>query len=624
MRLKYLHIIGEYKNLKDFKLDFDGSSFIDVFVGKNGTGKSNLFEAIIEIFRHLFVSDYEINFDYKIVYELNKEDINISWEAGKLLRNGNELKSIPKNNLPDNIIIYYSGHNDKVSDLVTQYEQEFKKKVKGANVDDIREFIGIGKEYKSLLLAILLLQNDHNNAKKYIKQKLGISQVSHEVKIVLKRPDYAIDNEGFDVDPFDNSTAFWKAEGVVGEFLKKIDTVKKGAQLPETRDRQEGYFRNTKNQDEYLLYYDIADMQSKFLENSSLDLFRSFDNLKTIEMLKELSIVVTLENGTVANINNFSDGQFQTVYIYSIVELFKDKNCLTLLDEPDAFLHPEWQFDFLKQVLEINEKKLERNHVLLSSHSAITLLQSEERKVNFFKITNNKLNIYKVDKAYAISQLSSQLINLQVDKQILSIIHTLGQDKPILFTEGYSDPIILKYAYQILYDTNDIPFEICFGHGCLYLRLLLQNKKFLDEMNGRPIFGLFDFDEAYGEWSSIKMNKDLLENDLKKGLAKQFNDRESYALLLPIPNIPEILPQVMKSDGTTYENYSKLEMEHLFYSDTTKESFHEVEITGGAKIIEISDARKMKFSTEIVPKLTKASFEIFRPMFEFIESKVSS
>lgn len=141
-------------------------------------------------------------------------------------------------------------------------------------------------------------------------------------------------------------------------------------------------------------------------------------------------------------------------------------------------------------------------------------------------------------------------------------------------------------------------------------------------MNGKPIFGLFDFDEAYGEWNSIKMNKDLLENDLKMGLAKQFNDRESYALLLPIPNIPEILPQVMKSDGKTFENYSKLEMEHLFYSDATKQYFHEVEITGGAKIIEISDAQKMKFSTEIIPTVSEDSFEIFRPMFEFIKSKI--
>lgn len=44
MRLTSLYI-GQYKNLRDFSLSFDGGSFIDVFVGKNGTGKSNLFEA---------------------------------------------------------------------------------------------------------------------------------------------------------------------------------------------------------------------------------------------------------------------------------------------------------------------------------------------------------------------------------------------------------------------------------------------------------------------------------------------------------------------------------------------------------------------------------------------------
>lgn len=49
--------ISEYKNLKDFSLAFDGDSFIYVFVGKNGSGKSNLFEALIEIFRHVYEYD---------------------------------------------------------------------------------------------------------------------------------------------------------------------------------------------------------------------------------------------------------------------------------------------------------------------------------------------------------------------------------------------------------------------------------------------------------------------------------------------------------------------------------------------------------------------------------------
>ena len=64
MRLKHI-TISEYKNLKDFSLDFEGESFLDVFVGKNGTGKSNLFEALIEIFRQLYENGYDkLNFDF--------------------------------------------------------------------------------------------------------------------------------------------------------------------------------------------------------------------------------------------------------------------------------------------------------------------------------------------------------------------------------------------------------------------------------------------------------------------------------------------------------------------------------------------------------------------------------
>lgn len=57
MRLKSVSI-SKYKNLKDFTLNFDSDSFMDVFVGKNGSGKSNLFEALIEIFRHLHKYDF--------------------------------------------------------------------------------------------------------------------------------------------------------------------------------------------------------------------------------------------------------------------------------------------------------------------------------------------------------------------------------------------------------------------------------------------------------------------------------------------------------------------------------------------------------------------------------------
>lgn len=86
MRLTSLYI-GQYKNLRDFSLSFDGGSFIDVFVGKNGTGKSNLFEALIEIFRHLDQfgrTGNKIQFSYRLNYQLDGQDVEIEWKDGKL------------------------------------------------------------------------------------------------------------------------------------------------------------------------------------------------------------------------------------------------------------------------------------------------------------------------------------------------------------------------------------------------------------------------------------------------------------------------------------------------------------------------------------------------------------
>src|SRR5688572_25441518 len=52
MRLDRLKI-PNYRNLQSFEIDFDEKQPTTVLLGRNGTGKSNLIEAIVEIFREL-------------------------------------------------------------------------------------------------------------------------------------------------------------------------------------------------------------------------------------------------------------------------------------------------------------------------------------------------------------------------------------------------------------------------------------------------------------------------------------------------------------------------------------------------------------------------------------------
>ena len=404
MRLTSVYI-GQYKNLRNFPLSFDGNSFIDVFVGKNGSGKSNLFEALIEIFRHIVEYDRDktdLGFSYRLEYEIDGTPSTIEWSWGEiddkellqkpkereLKINGEIRKTVGKTPLPDNVLIYYSGHNDTVADLVEQYEDAFRRRIKRADFDEARYFIGIGPEYKELLLAVLLMQPDTSKARQFISQKLDIEMSGTEVRLVLERPVYAADPRFNIEDP--EADRYWKPEGIAKVFLDRLHgciSIATGGPV-----RSEGYFAA---EDRYILYFDIAKILKEFADFSPQELFRQFDNLKTLGMLKEITIPLQRAGGLDANISYFSDGQFQSVYIYSIVELFKDRNCIMLLDEPDCFLHPEWQFAFLKQVFEIADTAAKNNHVLMSSHSAATLCSLDEQQIRLFKIDNAAVSCIK-------------------------------------------------------------------------------------------------------------------------------------------------------------------------------------------------------------------------------------
>lgn len=622
MRLKHVYI-SEYKNLKSFTINFEGDAFLEVFVGKNGTGKSNFFEAILEIFKHLSEEEYPISFNYVISYEINEEEIFLEWKDVNWIDKEEQVIVPNQFKLPENILVYYSGHNITISKLLKSSNENHKKLLdknrKNENLlsEVTRRFTGIDVQYKSLLLSILLLQDETNKAKKFIEDKLGIVSIDNEIRIDFKRPEYAAAKDKFEFDEFDETKRFWSPEGYFKTLLKQIWEIDK-FDYKGTRD--EGKINN----DEYILYKSFSKFQEAFNTYSPLELFIAFDNLKTIGYLNDIKIKITLVSGTIINIDQFSDGQFQSIYIYALTELFKDKNCITLLDEPDSFLHPEWQHKFLTQVYDISHESAKTNHVLMSSHSAVTLVGDHEKKVNLFRIHNNDLECHKVGKGFAVNQLSSHLFKVNYEKQILSIMHTHSQNKAILFTEGFSDPIVLYEAWSRLYDV-EIPFDISFGFGCEYLRKILTSDKFQAEMNGKPIFGLFDFDEAYNHWQSIKMDGELVEKNPFNGLVKKVLDKNSYAFLIPIPEIPEIINQVIddRAFNTTFKHESKVEMEHLFYSETTSNKFKIKNGSGGAKIIEISDSAKMEFAQEIIPQLGNEHFEIFRPMFDLIISRIN-
>ena len=74
MKLRKLEI-GTFKNLRDFSIDFE-QTLTTVLLGQNGTGKSNLLEALIIIFRDLDLGE-KPTFQYKLNYECRRNEIHI-------------------------------------------------------------------------------------------------------------------------------------------------------------------------------------------------------------------------------------------------------------------------------------------------------------------------------------------------------------------------------------------------------------------------------------------------------------------------------------------------------------------------------------------------------------------
>lgn len=130
MKLKELWIDG-FKNLNDFKIDFTNKDGITVLIGNNGSGKSNILEAISEIFATLYtnkkassslnlITDININFND----ELTTEDLSEGQKKQILIKVALDIiadeKSLILLDEPDSSI--HVSNKQKIKSLLDEYD----------------------------------------------------------------------------------------------------------------------------------------------------------------------------------------------------------------------------------------------------------------------------------------------------------------------------------------------------------------------------------------------------------------------------------------------------------------------------------------------------------------------
>lgn len=141
MRIDWLKV-PDYRNLRNFAIDFDTNEPISVLLGQNSSGKSNLIECIVEIFRELD-SGKPTSFEYSIRYLCNDKTIEVHCDPTKARKltilidekaiTVTEFNKNKENYLPQFIFGYYSGWNERL-------EKQFDEKTRRYYYDVLKNY----------------------------------------------------------------------------------------------------------------------------------------------------------------------------------------------------------------------------------------------------------------------------------------------------------------------------------------------------------------------------------------------------------------------------------------------------------------------------------------------------
>ncbi len=416
MRIKSLKI-KKYKILKDFEIDFDQDINTHVIIGKNGSGKTTLFEAIIHIFRGLSLSKstrslkyyYEsLNLQFEIKYYCKSSNIEfkslfvgekyemkfIVNEAdyplidANLSPQGQELDSTSRpifQFLPDHLVTYYSGESSRISFLFQPHLKNASDSLRNGKNIPLREFININTDsIRKVLISLLPFQDNSSNDE---EDNLLLERIIN-VRINLKKPIWLdTAKKKFNEEEEVNSENalekfnqdFYYAEGEVGQFLDQVTEFSQKMYDPHT-----GFISTLDIRPSDMIDYFKAEENSPI--TNALDLFKMLDHTNHSDLISDIAIDLRIEgDDSLTEFNNMSEGEHQLKLVTGIKELFKSKDVLFLFDEPDTYLHPEWQIKMMK---ELNQKS-DKHQIITTTHSTTGL--SRINKESLFQLQKGKL-----------------------------------------------------------------------------------------------------------------------------------------------------------------------------------------------------------------------------------------
>lgn len=500
MKLKSLYI-QKYKNLAPITINFESGNGLTMLVGNNGSGKSNVLEAISGIFHDLFKGkdSRKIKCDYKLQYTLNEINCVIEQTNGFLRCYGPKFKRreyFIEENAPHNIIGLYSGEENRLwTSFYETYYKSYIKRIKTNRHQERMRLMLINKYYWNVALLTLLLSSNET-LKPFIENDLGITSIS---TIELK----------FNFKYFDDVNELLKT------FINRINSDHKSKIECNLEDLRNSIFYSVLTDENGNILVD--ENGNKLLAEIGITDTEVFQNLTQAYMPKNEKIIkdIIIQIDDDITVEQLSEGEKKLILVKTVLEILSDEKTLVLMDEPDAHLH-----EGRKPALCNMMREYPNRQIVIATHSPIMAQIANEKELLMLELENGKSTILTDEKIEKIKKLSG------TSWDVIGQGMMLKSNRPLVVFEGKTDVKYVKRAIDLLkndnpsYDQLQVDFMSAGGADNMQffitdlLEVIPNSKKvivFFDRDNegqtgAATLLNLTTSDEAIAHYDDVKQN----------------------------------------------------------------------------------------------------------------------
>ncbi len=389
MRLKHVTIRG-FKNLRDFKMEFGREPLPTVLVGRNGTGKSNLLEALILIFRDLDLAR-PTDFGYLLEYTLGDQEVSVDWDPTRTknsFRSSVDGKPLSRAKLSDRVARllprfvfgYYSGPTDRMGEHFQQHQEKYYRALidtkRGAtDTSELRPLFYARMIHSQFVLLAFFMRED-KKIRDFLGSHLRIEGLD-SVLFVMRQPGWAKKNSA--------KERFWRARGEVRDFLRRL-YVTTLAPMQASWKVPIGFRKNTAREHLYLYLKgerELQELASSY--DSEQRFFTALESTYLSEMIAEVRIRVKVRgvDGSLTH-RELSEGEQQLLMVLGLLRFTREDESLFLLDEPDTHLNPAWSLEYLDLINAVVGDQ-PTSHVLIATHDPLVVAGLKREQVQLFK-----------------------------------------------------------------------------------------------------------------------------------------------------------------------------------------------------------------------------------------------